>query len=65
MNSVFVLVWVYRGFIQEPEFFRTRLDAEIREKEILDARFNPDYDELEVFEKSYDELSCPASRPGD
>jgi hypothetical protein len=51
MNILFVLVWYSHGFIQEPEFFSNRYDAEIRKKEILASCFNSDYDEIEIFEK--------------
>lgn len=51
MQKIFILVWVHRGFIREPELFYSVQEAEIRRREIKKAGFNPDYDEVEVFEK--------------
>ena len=50
MKKIWILVHVYRGFIQEPEIFADQLSAENRMKKILE-RFNKDYDEIEIFEK--------------
>lgn len=52
MKKIFVLVWVYRGFIQGPEIFYNRKDAELRKEKIRQKGFNPDYDEIEIFEKA-------------
>lgn len=51
MKKIFVLIWVHRGFIQEPEFFFNEQDTELRLKKIKKEGFNPDYDEVEIFEK--------------
>ncbi len=50
MKTVWVLVHVYRGLIQEPEIFFDEDSALARKSEIL-KNFNPDYDEIDVFEK--------------
>jgi hypothetical protein len=41
---------VKRGFITEPEIFYKASQAETRKQELL-SDFNPDYDEIGVFEK--------------
>lgn len=51
MKKIFVLIWVYRGLIQDPEIFYNRNDAELRKEKIQRKGFNPDYDEINVFEK--------------
>ena len=48
--KVWILSLVKRGFIEEPEIFYDPLAAEKRKQELLED-FNPDYDEVEVFEK--------------
>ena len=45
-----ILVLVKRGFIQEPEVFFDSIKAKKRKKDLL-KDFNPDYDEIEIFEK--------------
>lgn len=50
MKRLWVLIYVYHGLIQEPEFFIYKKDAIKRKGEIL-KNFNRDYDELEIFEK--------------
>ena len=50
MKSIWILVQVYRGLIEEPEIFFSEIDAEKR-KEVLMGSFNKDYDEIEIFEK--------------
>lgn len=52
MKRYFILVWVHRGFIQEPELFNTRKAAEKRKEKITESGFNPDYDEIDIFEKN-------------
>jgi hypothetical protein len=52
MKKFFVLVWVHRGFVQEPEIFYNKKDAKLRKEKIQSAGFNPDYDEIDIFEKS-------------
>lgn len=51
MTKLWVLILCKRGFIQEPEFYFDPETAEARKKVLL-RDFNPDYDELEVFEKT-------------
>jgi hypothetical protein len=50
MKKIWIVATVKRGFIQEPEIFYDSNAAQNRKK-ILMRDFNPDYDELEVFEK--------------
>lgn len=52
MGKVFILIWVHRGLIQEPEIFQKIQNAKNRIYEIKKFVFNPDFDELEIFEKS-------------
>ncbi len=52
MKTIFVLVWVHHGFIQNPEIFKSKEDAEQRKNKIRGQGFNPDYDEIDIFEKS-------------
>lgn len=48
--KVWILSLVKRGFIEEPEIFYDASEAEERKQELI-KDFNPDYDEIEVFEK--------------
>ena len=48
--KVWIVSLVKRGFIEEPEIFYNASGAEKRKQELL-KDFNPDYDEIEVFEK--------------
>jgi hypothetical protein len=50
MKKIWILIYVHRGSIQEPEIFNKKTDANKRKNELL-KDFNPDYDEIEVFEK--------------
>jgi len=50
MRKVWILTLVKRGFIQEPEIYRDEETANYRKAALL-KDFNPDYDEIEVFEK--------------
>lgn len=50
MQKFWILIYVYKGLIQEPEFFLDITSALKRKQEIL-KRFNKDYDEIEIFEK--------------
>ena len=52
MKKIWILIYVHRGFIQEPEIFIDENSALVRKKEIL-KRFNKDYDEIEIFEKQF------------
>lgn len=51
MKKIFVLIWVHHGLVQEPEIFYNKRDANLRKKTIRSTGFNPDYDEIDVFEK--------------
>ncbi len=53
MKNIFILVWVHRGFIQIPEIFNNRFDAELRKEKIKEKGFNQDYDEIDIFEKEF------------
>lgn len=50
MRKIWILTIVKRGFIQEPEIFYNKHTANMRKKALM-ADFNPDYDELDIFEK--------------
>lgn len=50
MRKIWILTLVKRGFLQEPEIFYDEDNAQ-RRKRVLMRDFNPDYDELEIFEK--------------
>jgi hypothetical protein len=49
--KIWILSQVKRGFIQEPEIFYDVGVAQNRKEMILQDDFNPDYDEIELFEK--------------
>jgi hypothetical protein len=48
--KVWIVSLAKRGFLQEPEVYYDSAGAEERKEELL-MDLNPDYDELEVFEK--------------
>jgi hypothetical protein len=48
--KVWIVSLVKRGFIEEPEIFYNASGAEKRKQKLL-SDFNPDYDEIEVFQK--------------
>ncbi len=50
MKKVWILIIVKRGFIQEPEIFYDKQAIQNRKKKLMED-LNPDYDELEIFEK--------------
>ena len=50
MNRVWLLIYVHRGFIQEPELFFDEHSATARRLELLRSA-NSDYDEIDIFEK--------------
>ena len=62
MNGIWILVMVKRGFIEEPEIFLDKRSAQARKRELLQD-FNPDYDEIDIFEKTLPLLS-PVIRRG-
>jgi len=51
MKKVWLVIHVHRGFIQEPEIFFDEQSA-LKRKHTLSDEINPDYDEVEVFEKN-------------
>jgi hypothetical protein len=50
MRKIWILSFVKRGFIQEPEVFYDSTSARNRKKELMQD-FNQDYDEIDIFEK--------------
>ncbi|TRZ74874.1 MAG: hypothetical protein D4R93_05850 [Deltaproteobacteria bacterium] len=58
--KVWILSLSKRGFIQEPEIFYDLTAAENKKQELL-LDFNPDYDDLDVFEKQIRPIA-PAAR---
>lgn len=50
MKTIWLLIYVYRGFIKEPEIFYDK-DSVLKRKSALLLQINPDYDEVDVFEK--------------
>lgn len=51
MKTIWLLVYVHHGLIQEPEIFFEEISA-IKRKSFLLSHINPDYDEVEIFKKS-------------
>lgn len=51
MRKIWILIYIHRGFIQEPEIFYDEKSSEVR-KEIILKDFNPDYDEIGIFVKA-------------
>lgn len=58
---IWILGQVKRGFIQEPEIFYNATAAQNRMKVLLQD-CNPDYDELEIFEKQLNVGSALTAR---
>ena len=50
MKKIWILIHIHRGLIQEPEIFADEKSAENR-KQIILNNFNPDYDEIGIYEK--------------
>jgi hypothetical protein len=50
IKKIWILTLVKRGFIQEPEVFFEENKAQNRRKALI-SDFNPDYDEIAIFEK--------------
>jgi len=48
--KIWILSLVKRGFIQNPEIFYDVSKAKERKRELM-KEFNPDYDEIGIFEK--------------
>ena len=61
MKKIWILVMVKRGFIEEPDIFLDRRSAQARKRELLQD-FNPDYDEIDIFEKTLPLLSPAIGR---
>jgi len=55
MKKIWILVYVYRGLIQQPEIFSSEIAALKRKQQIL-KNFNHDYDEVEIFEKNTNKI---------
>jgi hypothetical protein len=51
MKKIWLLIYVHHGIIQEPEFYFEE-DSALKRKSSLLSLTNPDYDEVEVFEKT-------------
>lgn len=51
MKTIWLLIYVYHGLIQEPEIFFEEETA-MKRKSILLSQMNSDYDEVGVFKKS-------------
>jgi hypothetical protein len=51
MRKIYILIWIYRGLIQDPMVFNNLVDAESMKEEIIKNGFNHDYDEIQIFEK--------------
>ena len=52
MKKFWLVIHARRGFIQEPEIFFDEQSA-LNRKHILQNEINPDYDEVEIFEKQF------------
>jgi hypothetical protein len=52
MTTIWILIYVHHGLIQEPEIFFDEQLAVNRKKKIM-KDFNHDYDEIEVFKKVF------------
>lgn len=50
MKKIWLIIHTHYGFIQEPEIFLDEQSA-INRKYLLLSEINPDYDEVEIFEK--------------
>ncbi len=50
MKKFWILVLVKRGFIEPPEIFLS-LESARKRREKLMRNINPDYDEIDIFEK--------------
>ena len=53
MKTIWLLIYVHHGLIQEPEIFFEEKSA-MKRKSLLLSQTNPDYDEVKVFEKRID-----------
>ena len=50
VKKIWILIYVHRGLIQEPEIFFEMKAAKNRKKSIM-KNFNPAYDEIDIFQK--------------
>lgn len=53
MRSIWLVIYAHHGLIQEPEIFFDKNSA-MERKFLLLKNINPDYDEVEIFEKRLD-----------
>ncbi len=51
MKTIWLLIFVHHGLIQEPEIFFDEISA-MKRKSVLLSQIKLDYDEVEVFKKS-------------
>lgn len=51
MKRIWIITLVKRGFIQRPEIYYEKKKAYNRKSALL-KDFNPDFDEIEIFEKA-------------
>jgi len=58
MKTIWLLVLVKRGLIQEVEIFLSEAEAEERREKLM-CDFNEDYDEIAIFEKLVDRNCKP------
>lgn len=50
--TIWIIVIVIRGLIEEPEIFLSK-DLAYKKFKTLSKSVNPDYDEVEIFEKNF------------
>lgn len=50
MKTIWLIIYVHHGLIQEPEIFFEERSA-LKRKSILLSQMNRDYDEVEIFKK--------------
>lgn len=50
MKKIWLLIHVHHGLIQEPEIFFDK-NLVLKRKSLLLSQINPDYDEVQIFEK--------------
>jgi hypothetical protein len=56
MKKIWILIHTNRGLIETPEIFYVKKEAIAAKEKICQMYFNPDYDEVEVFEKRINDL---------
>ncbi len=50
MIKIWVIVRTFRGLLIEPEIYYSRKEAVLRKRELI-KEVNPQYDEIEIFNK--------------